>query len=97
MSWVGIKKCPMKGRRCAELASGQFERFLQSSLAKTQHAFLVCSAKLDKDEDIAALQADFRIAMDILLTEATVKTAHWKQLPWHLVVSDRHEQLSNLV
>ena len=74
----------MKGRRCAEFASGEFERFLQGSMSKTRNAFLVCVSRLNSPEDKAALHQDFRSAMDILLTEATVKTSHWQQLPWAL-------------
>ena len=78
------KNCPMKGRRCAELASGEFAAFLRNSLAKTQNAFMVCAADLQSARDRATLQGEFQIATDLILTESAIKTSHWLHIPYLL-------------
>ena len=79
-----LKSCPLKGRRCADLANGTFAAFLSRSLEQLKSAFLACVADLQKPEDRSALLGDFRIATDLILTEATLKTSHWSTLPWML-------------
>ena len=78
------KHCPLKGRRCAELASGEFSKFLQESLEKTRSAFITCASKLSSEQARADLHTDFRVAIDTLMAEAVLKTSHWAQLPWSL-------------
>ena len=76
-------KCPLRGRRCHEIADGTFMTFLSESLQKTRVAFLAAAAGLS-DEQIADLSSELAGAHDLILTEATLKTAHWQILPWHL-------------
>ena len=73
-----MKGCPLKGRRCHDFASGEFQAFLQRSLEKTRNAFLICCSGLSQSAHQAALHTEFRLATEVLLAEATLKTAHWR-------------------
>ena len=77
------KSCPLKGRRCNELADGTFHHFIQSCDKQAREDFLSCQAGLSPDQ-VALLQQEFHTATDLILTEARLKTAHWEVLPWKL-------------
>ena len=79
-----LKTCPLKGRRCSDLATGEFSSFLRRSLEKTKNAFAACVSGVAEPEHRAALRCDFQIATDLIMTESTVKTAHWARLPYAL-------------
>ena len=77
-------KCPLKGRRCAELANGEFMSFLNQSLEQMKVAFIACASTLKNEQQRANLHSEFRVATEIFMTEATLKTSHWSRLPWLL-------------
>ena len=75
--------CPLRGRRCHELADGSFQSFIQECNLKADQDFLACQAGLAPDQ-VAILQTEFQSCTDLMLTEAKIKTAHWDTLPWAL-------------
>lgn len=83
------KPCPLKGRRCNELADGCFDRFLEKVSRKAKADFLAAAAGLPAKE-MCILQQDFIISSDLIFSEARLKTSHWHSLPWALcgVASD---------
>ena len=82
--------CPLKGRRCNELADGCFLKFLDSCSRRANADFLAAAAGLSP-EQTAVLRSDFLASSDLIFTEARIKTSHWHgSLPWAIcgVASD---------
>ena len=75
--------CPLRGRRCNEMADGSFKEFIDSCNSNAKDDFLSCVAGL-LPEELAVLQRDFQVSMDLILAEAKLKTSHWDVLPWKL-------------
>eukprot|EP00438_Fugacium_kawagutii_P017472 Skav209137 [mRNA] locus=scaffold3950:176033:178291:+ [translate_table: standard] len=75
--------CPLKNRRSAELASGEFSRFLKETMQVTTEKLLECRRGLP-DREWQLIANDWMAAQDAMVTQVLLKTKHWEVLPWKL-------------
>ena len=84
-----FEMCPMRGRRCAELASGHFFSLLQS-------LFDACATRLEiqlprglRDSEMAQLMRDFETARQHVVSSYVLKLSFWMQPP-HAIAGIAH-------
>jgi len=82
--------CAYKGRRGPELAAGHLDDHIEwlSSSALAEVLSYCTSLSMD---DRAKLLVDWNSAVDKALLEISLKTEHWKLLPWALAVIGHHD------
>lgn len=76
--------CPLRGRRCAELAAGDFQEVI-SDLYKQEAASLYLDLPTTLlDEQRLAIVSDFEKSRQHLLSTFILKLAHWKEMPYNV-------------
>ena len=87
-----LESCPMRGRRAPELALNDFMQEL-SALSSHGATSLVQSFSLDLPaEDRTKIVQDFEMGRSFLTAVLTLKTAHFRSLPWCAAGLAHHDQ-----
>ena len=86
-------QCPLRGRRCAELAAGDFQSFIDM-LFKQQACLLLLEMdpSLNDGERMRNMK-DFERGRQHLITQFTVKLSHWEEGHWHMHGMAHHDQV----
>lgn len=82
--------CSYKGRRAAELAAGHLDQHIEWLCSAALAEVLSFCVGLTADEQSTIL-VDWNSAVDKALFEISVKTEHWKLLPWSIAVVAHHD------
>lgn len=82
--------CCYKGRRAPELAAGHLDQHVEWLSSGALAEILSFCNDLTPDQR-ATLLIDWNSAVDKALLEITLKTEHWKLLPWSLAVIGHHD------
>ncbi|CAK0822998.1 unnamed protein product, partial [Prorocentrum cordatum] len=83
--------CPMRGRRCPELAAGELDRFLEDTFCAEVGQFVVehCAGLAEPDK--ATLLMDFESGKRRIALQLRIKTDAWRCLPLRLVGLGHHD------
>ena len=84
-----VCSCPLRGRRCAELASGDFFQLIQSLLDTSASRLEVSLPRGLTDAQVSGLMQDFEVARQRILTTYVVKLSFWRQPP-HVLAGLAH-------
>ena len=82
--------CCYKGRRAPELASGHLSQYIDWLASSAMADVVGFCDNLTSEEQVGILN-DWNCAVDRTLFEITLKTEHWKLLPWSLAVIGHHD------
>jgi hypothetical protein len=81
--------CPMKGRRAAELAAGDFDHFIDELLGITQGQVLFHCREGLAPAELQTLLIDFESARQHLILQLRTKFSVWRRLP-HVLCGVAH-------
>lgn len=82
--------CCYKGRRAPELAAGYLDYHVECLASAAVTEILGFCENLSSEEQVEILN-DWNAAVDKTLFELTLKTEHWKMLPWSIAVIGHHD------
>ena len=88
----GTGTCPLRGRRAAEFAAGEFENILECLLREKLDAVPVRLSDGMSEADRGVIVRDVELAKAYLKFGVQAKFAHWQKLPWLLCGMAHHWQ-----
>ena len=72
-------RCPMRGRRCPELAAGDFDVFIAKLFEEQASVLLLKVGPRLHDAERTSIMVDFEKARQHLTATFTLKLAHWQE------------------
>lgn len=81
--------CPLRGRRCAELASGEFFDLVQSLFQARATTLELQLPRGLADDEVMQLMKDFEVARQHLVSTYVLKLGFWTQAP-HVLAGLAH-------
>ena len=79
-------QCPMRGRRCPEIADGGLNTFFEATVEQASAEFLLLHCRRISEPQKATLALDFECGKQRLALHLRVKTDAWQVLPLKLCV-----------
>ena len=84
-------KCPLRGRRCAELASGDFQTFIDKLCNQQAGLILLDMDSSLTDDQKMMIMRDFERGRQHLITQFTIKLSNWAEGRWHMHGMAHHD------
>ena len=86
--------CPLRGRRCAELAAGDFQMFVDKLFKQQASLILLDMHPSLAESEIMLIMQDFERGRQHLITQLVMKLSNWEEGHWHLygIAHHNHEK-----
>ena len=78
------QECPLRGRRCAELAAGDFQTFIDKLFKQQASLILLDMDTSLTDSQMMMIMQDFERGRQHLITQFTLKLSNWEEGHWHM-------------
>ena len=79
-----IYQCPLRGRRCADLAAGEFMALLKELCEESVASIMTQLPPGITQQERCAILSDFERGRMQLVTQFTIKLAHYEHVPYSL-------------